>query len=728
MPGFPSRVRGLLRDPAVRFGLKLGIAGLLATYLALVLRLDEPTWALFTVFVLMVTPYVGTIMEKSVLRIFGTLIGATLGYLLMGWQQQPLVFLPVVAGILAFCVAMFGQGLWAYGFFLCGLTMIDVMQAGLGDPQMSWHYALTRAEEVVLGILVAVVVQSVVWPRYAWVEFEKSLKDMLADIRGMLVSRLDTLFEGGEADTAERIRKLPLRVGKMRTLIGFGANESHDFHKWVPVFEEITDQLNLMALGMAALSKPLPPSQRPHAEIQSRMQAIGRALGDGLQALATGAPADDAFRQIQTAQAQLTECLETARKQGDLGAGEPGYLYSLAHHFQALIELAEAFAVIHERLALIASGETGRLPSAPLRGPSLPSIFWIRLGIKGGLAVAIALLLENWLHPPGGDLLAISAWILLVRGPTAPAGRGDWRAFHGALLSIAAWLVLGIILLWAHPFLASYAAMNIVLFALLFLWGYIFYGRNPMTTPMLVGMLMIVGIFGLNAQKPVSFQDIADLSLGMALAILLSALIRRLIWPSLPQREILSRLRELSQISRRLMGEGARELAPAERGRLALIPGEVSARLELLRRPVVADGDAGRIREYLQCAHRGAMILSAAASQRTKWPPGLRAEPACAKAASLGDDFRDQLLASEERLDGSMSPGKPLPGFEEAFHAKTRAMTDLCQASSPRLSPAEWLGLLAFCKRMEEAGEAILRATRLSSELDWSALKKDRSL
>ncbi|GAT32172.1 hypothetical protein TSACC_2569 [Terrimicrobium sacchariphilum] len=721
-------MREFLRDPAIRFGLKLGIAGLLATYLALFLRLDEPTWALFTVFVLMVTPYVGTIMEKSVLRIFGTIIGAILGYLLLGWQQQPFLFLPVVAGILAFCVAMFGQGLWAYGFFLCGLTMIDVMQAGLGDPEMSWRYALSRAEEVVLGILVAVVVQSVLWPRYAWVEFEKSLKDVLTDIEGLLIPRLDSLFEGGEADTAERIRKLPLRVGKMRSLIGFGANESHRFHQWVPVFEEITDQLNLMALGMAALSKPLPPSQRPHAELQSRMQDLGRTLVTGLRALATNTPADETLLQVQTAQSQLVECLETARKQGDLDAEKREYIFSLGHHFQALIELAQAFAVIHEKLALIASGQIGSLPSPTLRGPSLPSIFWIRLGIKGGLAVTAALFLENWLHPPGGDLLAISAWILLVRGPTAPAGRGDWRAFHGALISIAAWLVLGIILLWVHPFLASYAVMNIVLFSLLFLWGYIFYGRNPMTTPMLVGMLMIVGIFGLNAQKPVSFQDIADLSLGMMLAILLSALIRRLIWPSLPQREILSRLRELSRLSLRVLGDGSSQLSPAERGRLALIPGEVSARLGLLGRPVLVDGQADQMREYLRCLHRGAMILSAAAGQSADWPDGMKQEPAYVKAVSLENDFREQMLANEKLIDGRTAPADSVAQFETAFNAKKSAIADLCRENAPRLPPAQWLNLLAFCRRMEEAGETILRATRLCSELDWSALKKDSSL
>ena len=59
MPG------NILRDPAVRYGLKFGLAGVLAVYISLVIRLDNPGWALFTVFVLMVAQYVGAISACS---------------------------------------------------------------------------------------------------------------------------------------------------------------------------------------------------------------------------------------------------------------------------------------------------------------------------------------------------------------------------------------------------------------------------------------------------------------------------------------------------------------------------------------------------------------------------------------------------------------------------------------------------------------------------------------
>jgi hypothetical protein len=177
-----------------------------------------------------------------------------------------------------------------------------------------------------------------------------------------------------------------------------------------------------------------------------------------------------------------------------------------------------------------------------------------------------------------------------------------------------------------------------------------------------------------------------------------------------------------------VLGDGSSQLSPAERGRLALIPGEVSARLGLLGRPVLVDGQADRMREYLRCLHRGAMILSAAAGQSADWPAGMKQEPAYVKAVSLESDFREQLLANEKLIDGRTAPADSVAQFETAFNAKKSAIADLCRENAPRLPPAQWLNLLAFCRRMEEAGETILRATRLCSELDWSALKKDSSL
>ncbi len=59
--------------------LKVGLAGVLALFFAEALRLQFPQWSLFTVMVLMIVQYPGSIALKSLFRFVGTLIGASLG-------------------------------------------------------------------------------------------------------------------------------------------------------------------------------------------------------------------------------------------------------------------------------------------------------------------------------------------------------------------------------------------------------------------------------------------------------------------------------------------------------------------------------------------------------------------------------------------------------------------------------------------------------------------------
>jgi len=53
----PERVewglQGLWTDLRVQYGTKMGLAGLLALYCALVLRLEHPNWSILTVVVMM---------------------------------------------------------------------------------------------------------------------------------------------------------------------------------------------------------------------------------------------------------------------------------------------------------------------------------------------------------------------------------------------------------------------------------------------------------------------------------------------------------------------------------------------------------------------------------------------------------------------------------------------------------------------------------------------------
>src|SRR6476660_3075260 len=74
--------------------LKVGLAGVLALFVAEALRLQFPQWSLFTVMVLMVVQYPGSIALKSLFRFVGTLVGASLGvWVVSDYTSAPVLFL-----------------------------------------------------------------------------------------------------------------------------------------------------------------------------------------------------------------------------------------------------------------------------------------------------------------------------------------------------------------------------------------------------------------------------------------------------------------------------------------------------------------------------------------------------------------------------------------------------------------------------------------------------------
>jgi len=61
----------LFRDLRVRYGVKMGLAGILALYVAQAIRLPHDNWAILSVLVMMTGQYVGSIAVKAILRVIG---------------------------------------------------------------------------------------------------------------------------------------------------------------------------------------------------------------------------------------------------------------------------------------------------------------------------------------------------------------------------------------------------------------------------------------------------------------------------------------------------------------------------------------------------------------------------------------------------------------------------------------------------------------------------------
>src|SRR5690349_1611994 len=118
------------------FAAKTTASGLLALLIAFTFDLDQPKWALLTVFIV-AQPQSGLVLAKSFYRIIGTVIGAAVALVLVSlFAQERALFLGSLAIWIGFCTAASKQtrNFASYGFVLSGYTAAIVGVTGALAP------------------------------------------------------------------------------------------------------------------------------------------------------------------------------------------------------------------------------------------------------------------------------------------------------------------------------------------------------------------------------------------------------------------------------------------------------------------------------------------------------------------------------------------------------------------------------------------------------------------
>ncbi|GLK72067.1 FUSC family protein [Ancylobacter dichloromethanicus] len=151
------------------FALRTAVAAVAALAAAYGLELQDPQWAVLTVY-LLAQPTAGAAVAKGAFRILGTVSGALAGLVILGlWSQAPVPLVGSIALWLALCFALGAQrrNYAAYGFLLAGYTALLVGLEGAFAPTEAWHIAVDRTSEIVIGIVSITAVSVLVFPVYA---------------------------------------------------------------------------------------------------------------------------------------------------------------------------------------------------------------------------------------------------------------------------------------------------------------------------------------------------------------------------------------------------------------------------------------------------------------------------------------------------------------------------------------------------------------------------------
>ncbi|MEO6846795.1 MAG: FUSC family protein [Chthoniobacterales bacterium] len=589
-------------DHRIQFGIKMGIAGMVAFYIAQLLQIYNPIWALLTVMIIMLAKYVGAIAEKSLLRAIGTILGGFIAVWLVGNHiQNGFTFLLSLGIIVAFCTYRFGGTFYPYAFFLCALTMIVIVNGSMGNPEGAWSIALSRVEEILIGTLSATVVSSVLWPRFARQDFLDESREFTRRIGGMITDLVESLKDGSPPIqyTPEQRLTFLNHLNELRMLIQFGARESIYFKARLGTYSKVVG--TLAGLHEAARDLIYRSYERKlyFQEVGPEVDEVYEALKKEFAILSSARDSDTPLPPSEFDQIfkKLDTRLEEMQRSLVLRNYPIETVVQFGRHIVALRKICLDVQLLRSLILSLPTLGTNltRISDEPKIKSSIDP-FWMKNGVKGAIAACVGLIFNNWLHPPGANFIPLFAWVFTVMSRGFLGGQGDRRCFHYVFFVMILGIPVAFLVLILSPYFVNYAIFNLVLFGALCAFGFSIARTLPSVSYLgFMTLNILIASFGVNFQQPQAFQGIYSSYMGTVIGLFISAVIQRTLWPVLPQWELRNRFMEFFQRCQNLLQRTADMARNTARYRITLIPSEAASWARVMVPPFCPEGETKRL-------------------------------------------------------------------------------------------------------------------------------------
>jgi uncharacterized membrane protein YccC len=286
--------------PGVRdwlFATKTFAAAMLALFIALSLGLDRPYWAMASAYIA-AQPLSGATRSKAVFRLCGTVIGAAAAVILVPpLSNAPELLSLALALWVAGCLylSLLDRTPRSYASMLAGYTAAIIGFPAVAAPDAIFETALTRVQEIAIGVSLASLVAGVVFPRPVGEALAARIDAWLANARDWSREAL-----AGQGDPQRNARRLAADAVEINLL---ASQLSYDALGWED------RQFGLLRSRMIMLLPAL-------SSIADRVAALGEAMPPGAPRLAAdvaawvsapGQPAEALLDRIDTMEAGLTQ-------------------------------------------------------------------------------------------------------------------------------------------------------------------------------------------------------------------------------------------------------------------------------------------------------------------------------------------------------------------------------------------------------------------------------------
>jgi uncharacterized membrane protein YccC len=188
------------------FALKTFTGAMAAFYLSLWLGLDNPYWAMATAFIV-AQPFAGAMRSKAVYRFCGTLLGGTAAVVMVpNLVNAPVLLSLAMALWIALCLylALLDRSARSYAFMLAGYSAGIIGFPAVSDPGHIFQTALTRVEEISIGIACTTMVGTIIFPRPLGPVLAQRIGSWVQPARDWALAALAGAEESTEAVAARR--------------------------------------------------------------------------------------------------------------------------------------------------------------------------------------------------------------------------------------------------------------------------------------------------------------------------------------------------------------------------------------------------------------------------------------------------------------------------------------------------------------------------------------------
>ena len=452
--------RLILEDRSgVIFAAKTTGSALIALLVAFAFNLDQPYWALLTVFIVSQPQQSGLVLAKSFYRIIGTVIGAAVALVLVGLcAQERVLFLGGLALWIGLCTfgSQYARNWAAYSFVLSGYTVAIVGIPGALDAGNAFYDATGRVTEISLGIIVAATVNHVVLPN----SLVPSLWQAVADARAGLADYAVALFGvGNPAPLRTKLLGQAIEIENLRTSAIFEDRDVRDRSNAL----RLLDLALIRAVATAhLLRRMLDALGRTSTSSEAEIQAAIAEVPAPIKAWHAGMiDAAGLERGLARALAHLPLVRQLCRDQSapdEEIIRRVAVIARLREFITALTDYAEAYE------AVVSGAKPAPRRIGFAHSNDLAAALWT--GLRATLAVFLLSsfwILTNWAHGSTAAVLgAVATARLATMAPAVPIAVGATLIF--VLATIPAFIIIEVFLPLADGFAMFALAVAPMLF------------------------------------------------------------------------------------------------------------------------------------------------------------------------------------------------------------------------------------------------------------------------